>query len=145
LGNHLTVTGEYDRLGWIRREVHSDLPTIIVVELLSNRFAHGRHFSKLSSVRGEALVASGIGSFCCLLRLGRECAANALAANRRKLHSSKSFLVGLAISCVIGCRWLTLMEVAGQCVRGLTDAATWAETVNGLRCFGVKHRRSLSA
>src|SRR5436190_16248155 len=36
---HLTVTGEHDRLGRIRRDVHRDLPTIVVLEPLRDELS----------------------------------------------------------------------------------------------------------
>jgi hypothetical protein len=50
---------------------------------------------------------------------------NTQAANRRKSHCNKRFLVGLAISCVIGGPCLSRMMMASQCVRGDAYAATW--------------------
>src|SRR5262249_46583765 len=42
LRDQLTVTGEYDRLGRIWRDVHRDLPTTVVVEPLGDKFARDR-------------------------------------------------------------------------------------------------------
>src|SRR4029450_9074991 len=42
LRDHLAITGEYDRLGRIWRDVHGDLPATIVVERLSDVFARDR-------------------------------------------------------------------------------------------------------
>jgi hypothetical protein len=40
--DHLTVTGEHDRLGQNRRDVYHDLPSIVVVECFSDKFAGDR-------------------------------------------------------------------------------------------------------
>src|SRR5262245_6238248 len=37
LRDHLTVTGEYDRVGLIWRDVHRDLPTTVVVERFGDK------------------------------------------------------------------------------------------------------------
>ena len=42
LRDQLTVTGEDDRLRWLRRDVHRDLSAIIVGECLDENFARER-------------------------------------------------------------------------------------------------------
>ena len=42
LRDQLTVTGEHDCLGWIRRDVHCDLPTTVVLERLGDELSRYR-------------------------------------------------------------------------------------------------------
>src|SRR5215467_5855189 len=47
LRDRLAVTGIYNRLGRVWRDVHRDPPTCVVVERLANKFSGDRHSSVL--------------------------------------------------------------------------------------------------
>src|SRR5215831_9714140 len=51
LRDHLAVTGKYNRLGRIWRDVHRDPPTRVVVERLANEFSRDRHSFELRFVQ----------------------------------------------------------------------------------------------
>lgn len=63
--------------------------------------------------------------------------SNTQAANRRKSHCSKWFLVCLAISCVIGGPCLATFGMASQCVRRAAGTASAS-----VQDVGVNHRRT---
>src|SRR5215831_15049756 len=54
LRDHLAVTGKYNRLGRIWRDVNSDPPTRVVVERLANEFSRDSHSFELASLRSFA-------------------------------------------------------------------------------------------
>ena len=57
LRDQLTVTGEDDRLGRIRRDVHRDLPTTVVLERLGDQLS--RH--RVSARRFRRFCGSAVG------------------------------------------------------------------------------------
>ena len=54
---HLAVTGEHDRLGRIRREVHRDPPTTVVLEALGDELSCDGHRRCLLAVPAPTLMA----------------------------------------------------------------------------------------
>jgi hypothetical protein len=51
LREHLPVTGEHDCLGRIRRDVHRDLPTAVVLERLGDELADDRRHRRHGPIR----------------------------------------------------------------------------------------------
>jgi hypothetical protein len=69
LRDPLTVTGEHDCLGRIRRDVHRDLPATVVLEPLGDKLSRDGHCRCLPSV--AVPIADPESSFTLQDRIGR--------------------------------------------------------------------------